>query len=150
MLVAVEEGDAFRGPLRIVPWRFDTAGYTNNPAPTVNSELSYRRGLYARLTNAGDAFQLVDESGEPFNGEIPGRPDARAPTPRRSTYGPRRTVTVGTAARRRGSDGEPRRPRRWLAINRPDIVLLHIGANGPNASQLDELLTTITTAAHHR
>ncbi|MBC7731575.1 MAG: SGNH/GDSL hydrolase family protein, partial [Bacteriovorax sp.] len=122
-----------------------TAGYTDNPDWQVPFEFGYRSGLYRRLTEAGYVFQFVGASAEPWNGMF-GRPrnnpvlDLRALNQdHHRGYGGWGTLQLLPYVRA------------WLAVDKPDVVLLMIGINdnGSVAAQenLSEIVHTIVSVS---
>jgi lysophospholipase L1-like esterase len=125
-----------------------TAGYTDNPAWTVEFTFSYRIGLYKRMTNAGYAFQFVGESREPLNGGygLPksiGSPDLRPlGQDHHRGYAWMEAVLVSAYI----ND--------WMRQDQPDVILLMVGTvdfllNTTNVAtpskQLEDLIEKVVT-----
>ncbi len=124
-----------------------TAGYTNNnlwpDEPNRNFEFGYRNELYTLLQNANYDFQFVGTSVEPWFSSY-GDPT------RGGTYTPPFDLrTIGKDGHR-GYGGWTTSQvntniSSWLNIDDPDIILLHIGTNSQNTSDLNTLVNNITT-----
>jgi lysophospholipase L1-like esterase len=106
-----------------------TAGYTDNPNWTVPFQFGYRSALYELLNSNGIPVQFVGYSPEPWNGLF-GLP-TNQPSPdlrkvvqdQHEGYGGQGTTYVAANIAS------------WLAIDRPDVVLLMIGINDIGAGQ---------------
>ena len=122
-----------------------TAGYTDNPDWQVPFEFGYRSGLYRRLTEAGYVFQFVGASPEPWNGVF-GRPRNKPVLDLRALnqdhhrgYGGWGTQQLSTHVRD------------WLAIDKPDVVLLMVGINDDGSvaarKNIKNIIDTIVSAS---
>jgi lysophospholipase L1-like esterase len=100
-----------------------TAGYTDNPDWQVPFEFGYRSGLYRRLTAAGYVVQFVGASAEPWD-EAFGRP-RNSPVPDLRVLDQDHHRGYGGWGTRRVSN----HVRVWLAVDKPDVVLLMVGIN---------------------
>lgn len=136
---------AIAAPVKIMPVGDSiTAGYTSNPKWKVPFNFGYRSRLYTLLTKAGYEFQFVGESQEPFNNKF-GDP----------THGG--TVAPALDLRPLRQDGHrgyggasidflKGQIAKFIAADKPDIILLMIGINGirpDSPAQLDALVDTI-------
>lgn len=122
-----------------------TAGYTDNPDWRVPFEFGYRSGLYRQLTEAGYVFQFVGASAEPWNGVFG--------TPRNSPVLDLRTLNQD---HHRGYGGWGTKQlsthvRAWLAVDKPDVVLLMAGINDKGnvaaRKNIKKIIETIVTAS---
>jgi lysophospholipase L1-like esterase len=100
-----------------------TAGYTDNPKWDVPFEFGYRSALYTRLTNAGYKVQFVGESPEPWDGRF-GKP-RNTPAPDLRAIGQDHHRGYGGW----GTSGILGEIGKWVAADKPDVVLLMIGIN---------------------
>ena len=121
-----------------------TTGYTDNPSWTNHPfKFGYRGPLYTRLSNAGYNFLFVGGSTEPWTG-ISGDPTNSG------TYTPALDLRTFGQDGHRGYGGKAANYLNanilaWLASDDPDIILLKIGTNSQNQSDLNTLVSTITT-----
>ncbi len=121
-----------------------TAGYTDNPKWDVPFEFGYRSGLYKRLTEAGYSFKFVGACQEPWNGafgilkNMPVLDLRKLDQDHHRGYG-------GW-----GTQGILDHLREWLAVDKPDLVLLMAGINDGGSiaarKNLDEIVQAIVTA----
>jgi lysophospholipase L1-like esterase len=115
-----------------------TAGYTDNPAWTVEFTFSYRIGLYERMTNAGYAIQFVGESREPWDA-ISGLPQSiGSPDLRPLGQDHHRGYGWMEALKVNGYIND------WMKQDEPDVILLMVGT-------VDFLLhnTDVETPSNH-
>ncbi|KAA1262485.1 GDSL-like Lipase/Acylhydrolase [Rubripirellula obstinata] len=138
--------------LRILPLGDSTtAGYTDNPGWDVPYNHGYRSGLYNRLTSAGVDFTFVGQSPEAATDGTPLLFIPKLVTGDWSFGGTRTPATDLDALgqnNHRGyggaqSAGTNNLVRGWLQADDPDIVLLMMGTNDRNATNLDTLIGTI-------
>lgn len=100
-----------------------SVGFTDNPNWNVPFQFGWRSGLYTRLTNSGMSFQFVGNSPEPWNGTsgtVKNTPTLDLRTIDQDHSQGHGGVGTGYVAANIAA---------WLAVDRPDIVLLMIGIN---------------------
>lgn len=147
MLCALASSAALAAkPLRIMPVGDSiTVGYTDNPTWSIPYEFGYRSGLYTRLKEAKYNFKFVGASAEPFNNRF------GDPTRGRTVKPPLNLRTLGQDGHHGyggiGIGGIQAGINKWIATEKPDVILLMIGANEANTNLLDTLANTIVTKA---